>query len=263
MASVDDILAIARGELGTYGGSKYWYHVYGWSGGGADWCAVFDSYLASRAGVPVNYFPSKFAFDRRDRGAIGSQWVDKNDLRAGDFIAMDFDGKKGGVFDGDFGGDHVGIVEERLSGSVYRCIEGNVSNRVQRRDRHVSCVIAGIRPAYSAGGSFVERLLVDGVFGPLTCKRLQSAMQADGFYAGYLLDGDFGWYTQRELQRYLQWKGYYKGYLLDGDFGYHSAYALQAYLRDLGYFGKSWNHDGIFGKWTTVALQNALNDRRF
>ena len=127
MGTKTQLLSWAKAQLGTVGGSKYWQDVKGWSGGGLPWCAIFCSDALKQTNTACNYFPSTVAFDRRDASVIGSAWVDRYALQAGDMVSFDWDG--------DGGGDHVGIVESVLGYGVYQTIEGNVSNSVGRRTR--------------------------------------------------------------------------------------------------------------------------------
>lgn len=140
MGTRAQLIAWAQGQLGTVGGSKYWQDVKGWGGGGLPWCAIFCSDALQQTGTPCAYFPSAVAFDTRDKAVIGRAWVDRYGLEAGDMLAFDWDG--------DGGGDHVGIVEKVLGNGVYQTIEGNVSNAVGRRTRYASSIIGGIRPEY-------------------------------------------------------------------------------------------------------------------
>lgn len=252
MGTRSQLLSWARQQLGTVGGSKYWKDVYGWSGGGLAWCAVFCSDALKQTNTKCRHFPSTVAFDRRDT-SIGDRWVDRYALQAGDMVSFDWDG--------DNGGDHVGIVEEVLGYGVYQTIEGNVSNSCGRRKRYAANIIGGIRPDYDAEKP--EKLATDGVFGPLTKRALQTRLKAAGCYMREI-DGDWGYYSRLALQQYLRGKGFYTtDYALDGVFGYYSILALQRYLRKLGFYGTAYLLDGDWGKYTTIALQKALNAGRF
>lgn len=253
MGTKTQLLDWARKQLGTVGGSKYWQDVKGWSGGGLPWCAIFCSDALKQTNTACNYFPSTVAFDRRDASAIGSAWVDRYALQAGDMVSFDWDG--------DNGGDHVGIVESVLGYGVYQTIEGNVSNSVGRRTRYAANIVGGIRPKYA--GEKAQKLAVDGIFGVNTARALQTRLAKAGCYSREI-DGDWGYYSRLALQQYLRGKGYYgTGYLLDGIFGYYSVLALQKYLRKLGYYTDAYLLDGDWGKYTTIALQKALNAGKF
>lgn len=254
MGTKSQLLAWASSQVGHIGGAKYWQDVYGWNGNGYAWCAVFCSDALKQSGTKCNYFPSTVAFDRRDKAAIGSAWVDRYALQAGDMVSFDWDK--------DNGGDHVGIVEKVLGYGKYQTIEGNVSNSVGRRIRYASNILCGIRPDYESEKP--RNLYVDGIFGVNTCKALQTSLQSHGYYRGYLVDGEWGYYSKLALQQYLRKLGYYGTYwLLDGWLGTASVKALQTYLRAIGYYGSGYLIDGDWGYYTTCALQKALNDGKF
>lgn len=253
MGTKTQLLDWCRKQLGTVGGSKYWQDVKGWSGGGLPWCAIFCSDALKQTNTACNYFPSTVAFDRRDASVIGSAWVDRYALQAGDMVSFDWDG--------DNGGDHVGVVESVLGYGIYQTIEGNVSNSVGRRTRYAANILGGIRPKYSS--ETPAKLAVDGIFGVNTARTLQTRLAKAGCYMREI-DGDWGYYSRLALQQYLRGKGYYgTGYLLDGIFGYYSVLALQKYLRKLGYYTDAYLLDGDWGKYTTIALQKALNAGKF
>lgn len=250
MGTKQQLLSWASAQVGTVGGSKYWQMVYGWSGNGLAWCAVFDSAALQATNTKCFFFPKTYAFDYGDPG-VSEHAINRYALQAGDMVSFDWDK--------DGRGDHVGIVEKVLGYGVYQTIEGNVSNSCGRRTRYASDIICGLRPQYSDAS---DKLVVDGVFGYMTISALQSALQKRGFYKGYIVDGDWGYYSKLETQKYLRKLGYYgTGYLLDGDFGYYSVKALQTYLRKLGYTDSV--VDGYWGSLTTKALQKALNAGKF
>lgn len=254
MGTKAQLLDWASRQVGHVGGAKYWQEAYGWSGNGLPWCAVFVTDALKQTGTECAFFPSTVAFDLSNHARIGSAFVDKWNLQAGDVLSFDWD--RDGV------GDHVGIVEKVLGNGTYQTIEGNVSNSCGRRTRYASDIICGIRPRYS--GEKSGKLAVDGDFGTLTCKALQEALQRHGYYKDCIIDGDWGHYTKLALQQYLRKLGYYTtAYVLDGWFGPASVTALQTYLRKLGYYGSDYIIDGDWGYWTTCALQKALNDSRF
>lgn len=149
MGTSSELLKWASDQVGHVGGEMYWRIVEGWSGGGYDWCAIFDSAGLKVTNTPCAYFPNRFAFDWiHDHDEIGSAWVDKDKLQPGDMVSFHWP-----VEDDPrpLSGDHVGIVEKVLGNGYYQTIEGNVSNSVGRRVRHVSTIIGGIRPRYEQG----------------------------------------------------------------------------------------------------------------
>ena len=252
MGTKAQLQAYLDSQDGHVGGERYWQYVYGWSGGGLPYCVVGMDAAFKYTDTECNYYPSTVAFDNNDRGIIGPAYRDRWNLEYLDAISFDWDGD--GV------GDHVGFFIGYLGDGKCRTFEFNVSNTAAYRTRDVSQIICGIRPRYS--GEKSGKLVVDGVFGSVTCRALQEALQRHGYYKGYLLDGEFGHYTKLALQNYLRKLGYYGTYwLLDGDFGKESVKALQTYLRKLGYTDSI--VDGWWRSLTTKALQKALNDGRF
>lgn len=197
MATSEQLLDWARNQIGTVGGSKYWQQVYGWSGGGLPWCAVFDSAALKAVGVKCNYFPSTMAFDKRDSSVIGNALVDKYNLKPGDMVSFDWDG--------DNGGDHVGIVEKVISSGVYQTIEGNVSNSVGRRTRYASNIICGIRPQYSNAAAKEEQVYAFSTVKKgsknNTVKLLQAALNVRN-NAGLYIDGIFGPVTDTAVRNF-------------------------------------------------------------
>lgn len=262
-------IAYAKSQIGETDGGKYFKIAFGYRSL-ADWCAAWCSAVKVQGELDCPYFANAFAFDKRDLNVIGDRWVEPRDLQPGDFIGFDWDGG------GQYGGDHVGLVVERVAAGDYWTVEGNCGAQVKLKHRTIAnCrtynedgslkgmgIIGGIRPKYRSGQS--GKLYVDGIFGVNTCKALQRSLQSHGYYKGYLIDGDWGHYSKLALQQYLRAKGYYTSYyLLDGWFGVASVKALQTYLRKLGYYTADYIIDGDWGKYTTIALQKALNAGKF
>ena len=225
-----DVLSVAASQLGLADGTKYgrwfvsatgaasWY-----AARGVAWCAMFASWCFAQAGVecvglPDGYCPSILARARAAGATVAAE-----DARPGDLVLFDWDGGNP---------DHVGIVERNF-GTHLQTIEGNVSNSVQRRTRAFSVVKACVRPAYAAEASTpaAAKLVVDGVFGELTCKALQTALQSRGYYAGCEVDGVFGPLTKRAYQQHLQARHAYLG-VIDGARGPLTKKALQRALND-------------------------------
>lgn len=163
MASADDALRVARGEIGywRYGdpepGTKYgrWYARLTGSGyfgeTGVPYCAMFVSWVMATAGVPCaglpgSYCPSIEAAARRAGATVGARQA-----RPGDLVLFDWGGD--GVC------DHVGIVESN-PGTHLVTIEGNTSRGctgsqgdggwVARRARSYGVVRVCVRPNYGA-----------------------------------------------------------------------------------------------------------------
>ena len=174
MGTKAQMQAYLDAQNGHVGGAKYWQYVYGWSGGGLPYCAVGVSAALKATDTECAYFPSKVAFDSRDKAEIGSAYRTRNNLEYLDAIAFDWDG--------DNGGDHVGFFIKYLGDGKCRTFEFNVSNTAAYRTRNVSDILCGIRPKYSDNKP--RKLHVDGKFGVNTKKRVQETLQLHGFYIG-------------------------------------------------------------------------------
>lgn len=140
MGTKAQMQAYLDAQNGTVGGAKYWQYVYGWSGGGLPYCAVGVSAALKATDTECAYFPSKVAFDNRDKSVIGSAYRTRNSLEYLDPVAFDWDG--------DGGGDHVGFFIKYLGNGKCRTFEFNVSNTAGYRTRDVSDIICGIHPEY-------------------------------------------------------------------------------------------------------------------
>lgn len=142
------VLEVARGELGysryedVEAGTKYgrWYaldHGASYAMTGVPYCAMFVSWVFSRAGVSCAGLPEAYCPSLRAKASAAGALLERvRGAQAGDVILFDWDG--------DGAEDHVGIVEVNC-GSCVQTIEGNVSGRVARRTRAwegVSCVVA-------------------------------------------------------------------------------------------------------------------------
>lgn len=140
MGTKAQMQAYLDAQNGTVGGAKYWQYVYGWSGGGLPYCTVGVSAALKATDTECAYFPSKVAFDNRDKSVIGSAYRTRNSLEWLDAISFDWDG--------DNGGDHVGFFIKYLGNGKCRTFEFNVSNTAGYRTRDVSDIICGIHPEY-------------------------------------------------------------------------------------------------------------------
>lgn len=151
MATVKDLLALIRGEVGNTSGKKYW--DYYWKGSWAyvdgyttPYCACFVTWALGTLGIRCEGFPSACAFD--GRWQANGRRVEAYDLQPGDVINFDWES--------DGSGDHVGFVEERLDAGYYMTIEGNASNAVRRCWRDASVILYGIRPYYESEDEVTE-----------------------------------------------------------------------------------------------------------
>ena len=148
-------IAYAKSQIGETDGGKYFKIAFGYRSL-ADWCAAWCSAVKVQGELDCPYFPNGFAFDKRDLKVIGDRWVEPRDLQPGDFIGFDWDGG------GQYGGDHVGLVVERVAAGDYWTVEGNCGAQVKLKHRTIAnCrtynndgslkgigIIGGIRPKY-------------------------------------------------------------------------------------------------------------------
>jgi len=232
MASVDDVLSIARNELGysrwddPQPGTKYgrWYaqdHGSYYGESGVPFCAMFVSWVLAHAGVECAGFPGAYCPWIVTAGCNAGRAVNKYDAQPGDVILFEWD------FDGE--ADHVGFVEVNY-GSYVQCIEGNTNNgAVARRDRYWDNICCVIRPYYD-GSSF----------------------------GGGGSDSDDGDSNVKEGQRYLQRWGYDIG--SSGVDGYDGPDTLRARVEYVQYnmncYGASLEVDGSNGSLTHAAWNN-------
>lgn len=153
MATADQVLSIARAELGTKespAGSnrvKYnnWYYGREVSGDGYPWCVVFVQWVFHQAGVKL---PQKTASCGLLMSAAKQDgcWVTEG-FRPGDVVIYDFGGD--GIQ------DHCGIVENACKDSVI-ALEGNTSmtgsqsngGMVCRKVRPYGQILGAVRPRF-------------------------------------------------------------------------------------------------------------------
>lgn len=285
MSTAEHLLSFAEGEIGysrwddPQEGTKYgrWYAEYTgipWFGtSGVPFCAMGVSYCLAKTMTDCEGFPRAVAIDRRDGF---SRMVEPSDLRAGDIVGFDWDN--------DAGGDHVAIFENWIDkGWSFSTIEFNTGNGVVARcKRYVSQVTIGVRPYYKASESPSEqtgKLAVDGAAGTATITAWQKAMgtEADGYisdqpehldkwrrnvWAVEHGEGKLGSSLVREVQWYLSGSGYYIGPEgPDGIWGEYTSKAVQNHLKRLGYYGGG--IDGDFGPHSVRALQQSINDGKW
>ena len=147
MATVNELLAIARAELGTKespsGSNKVKYA--GWYGlNGQPWCMMFVMWVFAQAGVSL---PAKTASCTALMNAAKTAglWV-TGSYRAGDVVIYDWGD--------DSVPDHCGIVEAAETTKV-TAIEGNTAvgndsdgGEVMRRVRNTAQILGAVRPVY-------------------------------------------------------------------------------------------------------------------
>lgn len=165
MATPNDVLSIAAGEIGYYApddplpGSKYgrWMAEYtgeSWLAGPSTsiwWCMIFVSWCFNQAGM-LKSIPGmpNYNCDNFKSKAGSIKLANKKDAKAGDIVLFDWNG--------DGSCDHVGLVEKNY-GDYIQTLEGNTSgsangsqssgNGVWRRTRYWSSVNSVYRPNYS------------------------------------------------------------------------------------------------------------------
>lgn len=215
-----------------------------------DWCCVFaSSIVVGWAGAKLEGLPNTWCPTAREKATGAGRQVSLSQGKPGDVVYFEFTGNENA--------DHVGIFESYSNG-VLTTIDGNVSNQVGRRSRTSRNwkKVWVVRPTYAEEkGKAETKLVVDGVFGSVTCRALQTALQAKGYYKA-AIDGVFGPLTKRAYQQFLRDKGFYNG-VIDGVFGIMSVKAEQSWLRSLGFYDRA--IDGARGPYTKKGLQMALN----
>lgn len=247
---------LAAGYIGSGPSAFYGYYSQHFSEfRSGNWCACFVSCIVKMAGAKCAGLPGVYCPTMRNAGVAAGKAVAVSSAKPGDIVYFNWDANQNA--------DHVGMVERiDATARTITSIDGNVSGKVGRRTRKWSEVMSVIRPTYAKEKQRVAaKLLVDGVFGKVTVKRLQEALRDKGYYDG-VIDGVFGPMTAKALQRYLAKLGYYK-MAVDGSFGHFSTIALQNWLRNLGYYTTAYIVDGVWGKVTTKCLQQALNAGKF
>lgn len=273
MATSSDILRIARKELGTTSGKKYWDAYFKGStkfvnGNATPFCACFTSWVMSQAGIKVPGLPAAYCpYICRD-GVNKGKSVQKTKAQPGDIVLFDWDG--------DGLSDHVGIVESN-QGSYLQTIEGNtLGGQVARRTRYFTTICHVFRPPYAKATKNVTtskskaKLSVDGWAGPATITALQQALDVEAQYIDGVISGQYvkdkpyhgnmisatydghGSITVAALRKAL-------GMTDNGHWGKGTSKALQKRLIKKGYDCGPAGDDGYFGKYSCKALQRALN----
>ncbi|MDD3279914.1 MAG: CHAP domain-containing protein [Lachnospiraceae bacterium] len=120
----DQIVTIAKAQLGNEGGQKFW-SWYGFDGR-VEWCACFVSWCADQSGLIESGAVPKFALC-----SDGVSWFQSQNRWQGNTYTP----TPGTIIFFDWGGDgnsdHVGIVEKCENGIVYT-IEGNSGDRCKQ-----------------------------------------------------------------------------------------------------------------------------------
>ena len=123
------IVEIAKSQVGYHEGENNWT-IYGeWYGMQDEWCNMFVSWCAYKAGISEDIIPKMACvpytgkwFDDRGRYKNSRAWGGDYIPLPGDLILFDYEK--------DSSSDHIGIVEKVEGNTVYT-IEGNSSNMVK------------------------------------------------------------------------------------------------------------------------------------
>lgn len=141
--TVEDVIRIAEGELGKSDGAKY-FSYFGYPNLGP-YCCAGAEYCYAEADVDCHWWKF-YAFDYSD--APSQYVVSPRSLQRGDFVTFDWDG--------DRGGDHVGIVTGVYDWGI-STIEFNTDwGHVARKQRVWDVIICGIRPTYRAKDQWIQ-----------------------------------------------------------------------------------------------------------
>lgn len=237
MATANDILKVAKGEIGYTEGAnnnnKYGV-AYGWNN--VAWCVQFVWWCFYKAKASALFYGGgRIASCSKLYSYHKTQKVSTSSLRPGDIVFFDFSGKKADT-------DHVGIVES-VSGSTITTIEGNTSSGssgsqangdgVYRRKRNLKYITCAYRPAYDGVSNNVEIEEEDTV--DITLSVLSKGSEGD---------------QVKTVQRLLSASGYKLGkYGIDGDFGDDTEDAVIAFQKARGL-----EPDGVVGKDTWTKL---------
>ena len=211
MWTLDETIAYAKSQVGQTNGKVYAKIAVGWESP-YDWCAYFCSTIKINGQLDCPYFPNGFAFDKRDLGVIGDRWVEPLNLQPGDFIGFDWDGG------GQWGGDHVGYVVQRVAAGDYWTVEGNCGGEVRLKHRTIENtrsakgigIIGGIRPKYKEEKKMLKTLplLKKGDRGDAVTA-LQLLLQLRGVVKFGVIDGIFGDKTEKSVKEFQQLRGIY------------------------------------------------------
>jgi CHAP domain-containing protein len=126
-----EVLAIARGELGHVGGDKYWSDANpAFVGSGADWCGGFMLWVYHQAGLLLGVSWKVQTASDRNAGFL-FRLPQTNSPEPGDAVYIDQPFQ------------HQGFVESvSPDGLTIHTIDGNQANRVGERDRPRSSITA-------------------------------------------------------------------------------------------------------------------------
>ena len=258
------VLEVAKSQMGTTGGRKYWDYVMGGgyiSGSATPYCACGVSWVFYKAGAKCAGLPSASCTYGIYAGAKkAGKVVPVSQARAGDVILFDFDSHHGDA-------EHVGIIRD-VGTNTFVCYEFNTSSAGSTTGGHQMVKVrnkkytfAIVRPSYA---TVEEKLAVDGICGPKTVaewQRVVGSAYVDGIISGQY-EPNRKWYPnisavtfedtgESQLVKICQHK---MGITADGYMGRDFAKALN---RRLGLSGTT------IDKACVMALQKTLNIGRF
>jgi hypothetical protein len=151
--TADDVLRIAKAELGNTDGTKYgkWYknNVDGsdcFDAPGIPWCAMNTSWVFDKAGVKCAGLPGAYCPTMLAKAENAGKAVAAKNCKSGYVVYFDWDGGEA---------DHVGIcVENHPESSCMDTIEGNTDEGVVRiKRRYYSNIVGCVKPEYGAAAS--------------------------------------------------------------------------------------------------------------
>lgn len=207
------------------------------------WCAAFVSAVGAAVGLTDTLLPECSCEHMIALYKKAGRWTedDAYEARTGDLIFYDW--QDGGAGDAAGTADHVGLITD-YSGGVYRAVEGNVGDAVERREirRNAKTIRGFARPDYAAKAA--DETLEDEI-------QAGETKDEDRFTLRFriLRYGDMG-EDVRALQRELKALGFDVGrWGLDGEFGYDTKNAVAAYQRSVGL-----EADGEVGPLTEARL---------
>lgn len=111
-----------------------------------------------------------------------------------------------------------------------------------------------------------SKLKLDGYFGTLSTRALQTYMSAKQNTYPYRQDGDFGYYTVLGMQKWMQKRGYYVGYWLDGSAGaatWSEFYNMMRYHYGIGAVSPGLRVSIFNSRGQASGVQHFLNVHRY
>lgn len=269
------VLEVAKSQMGTTGGKKYWDYVMGGgyvNGSVTPYCACGVSWVFHKAGARCAGLPSASCTYGIYAGAKkAGKVVPVSQARAGDVILFDFDSHHGDS-------EHVGIIRD-VGASTFVCYEFNTSSAGSTTGGHQMVKVrnkkytfAIVRPDYEQKPATAD-LVVDGWAGPLTVRRWQEVVGSaylDGVISGQwehnsvyfpnLVSVTFEDTGESQLVKICQHK---MGIAADGYIGPKFVEALQKRLGVEEWATVKGRRVRVIGTNTVKALQKTLNMRRF